>query len=334
MTEYSLLFLFADDLRAVVEYMYCGELLVPHHRLPHVLALVRSLQVFGFQADAGGYIAGPEAQYLTHSEMNYASLDTPGVLEIPTDSLHMQLERTGDSVCGLADSTSIPLITVKPHEQSILQDPPKYSEPLKIDTNISTLSSSSNMSFSELCTAPGTDGDAFAIQCNQVKNNIPSVFESSVLEETTSMFKSRPSECSEAYSKPDSDVVYTGTVLSFRGEHDTIIEGGKMINSALEEQGKEERNPQLDSRQASTSVLEGDTDDAYNTVMLLEALAADGKISFQVNYQCSCFIRVTQSHILVLYINDNVDYIPVMTRIALRDFYNYFIVVSQSSYYS
>nr|XP_045604201.1 uncharacterized threonine-rich GPI-anchored glycoprotein PJ4664.02-like [Procambarus clarkii]XP_045604202.1 uncharacterized threonine-rich GPI-anchored glycoprotein PJ4664.02-like [Procambarus clarkii]XP_045604203.1 uncharacterized threonine-rich GPI-anchored glycoprotein PJ4664.02-like [Procambarus clarkii]XP_045604204.1 uncharacterized threonine-rich GPI-anchored glycoprotein PJ4664.02-like [Procambarus clarkii] len=264
-----------SDLRAVVEYMYCGELLVPHHRLPHVLALVRSLQVFGFQTDAGGYITGAEPQYIAHTEMNYASLDVPGVMEIPIDSSHMQLERTEDSSSGLGDNTSLPLITIKPLEQSILQDPPKYSEPLKIDTNISTLCSSNNMSFSELCTAQGTDGDAFAIQCNQMKNNVPSIFESSVLEETISVLKNRPPECGEVYSKPNSDVVYTRTVLNYRGEPDVIIEGGKTMNTQLDDLDKEECNARLDPRQSNTCVLEGDTDDAYNTVMLLEALAAE-----------------------------------------------------------
>ncbi|KAG7172889.1 serine-rich adhesin for platelets-like [Homarus americanus] len=263
-----------NDLRAVVEYMYCGELLVPHHRLPHVLALVRSLQVFGFQADAGGYITGPEPQYIAHADMNYTSIDTSGVMEITTDNSLMQLERT-ESNCGLGDNTTIPLVAVKPHEQGILQDPPKYSEPLKIDTNINALGSSTNMSFSELCTAPGTDGDAFAIQCNQMKNNVPSIFESSVLEETTSVFKSRPPECGEVYGKPDGDVVYTGTVLNFRGEPEVVIEGGRILNTTLEEHGKEERSVQIDPRHSNTCVLEGDTDDAYNTFMLLEALAAD-----------------------------------------------------------
>lgn len=263
-----------NDLRAVVEYMYCGELLVPHHRLPHVLALVRALQVFGFQADAG-YIAAPEPQYIAHAEMNYASIDVSGVMEIPIESSHMQLERTENNGSGLGDSTSIPLVTVKPHDQNILQDPPKYSEPLKIDTNISTLTSS-NMSFSELCTAPGTDGDIFAIQCSQMKNNIPSIFESSVLEETTSVFKNRPPECGEMYNKPDSDVMYTRTILNFRGEPDAVIEGGgRTMTASLEDHGKEERSVQLDPRQSNTCDLEGDTDDAYNTVMLLEALAAE-----------------------------------------------------------
>ncbi|XP_042864581.1 zinc finger protein 236-like isoform X2 [Penaeus japonicus] len=250
-----------SDLRAVVEYMYCGELLVPHHRLPYVLALVRSLQVFGFQTDL-------ESQFMTPGEIHYAT-ETPNVIEVPTESPHITLEGTVESNGGLADHTTLPLLTVKPQDQNILQDPPKYSEPLKLDTNLGTHVSSTNMSFSELCTAPGAEGDVFAGQISQVKHNIPSVFESSVLEDNSLVFKTRPPECSEVFSKSDGDV-YSGAVLNLTSEPDASDEDNRMANA-----GKDDRGGQRDPRQANTCILEGDTDDAYNTVMLLEALAGE-----------------------------------------------------------
>ncbi|XP_037782509.1 uncharacterized threonine-rich GPI-anchored glycoprotein PJ4664.02-like [Penaeus monodon] len=250
-----------SDLRAVVEYMYCGELLVPQHRLPYVLALVRSLQVFGFQTDL-------ESQFMTPSEIHYAA-ETPNVIEVPTESPHVTLEETVESSGGLADHTTLPLLTVKPQDQNILQDPPKYSEPLKLDTNLGTHGSSTNMSFSELCTAPGAEGDVFAVQCSQVKHNIPSVFESSVLEDNSLVFKTRPPECSEVFSKSDGDV-YSGAVLNLTSEPDASDDDNRMVNV-----GKDDRGGQRDPRQTNTCVLEGDTDDAYNTVMLLEALAGE-----------------------------------------------------------
>ncbi|KAK3869508.1 hypothetical protein Pcinc_025184 [Petrolisthes cinctipes] len=219
-----------NDLRAVVEYLYCGELLVPHHRLPQVLALVRSLQVFGFQNEGAGYLAGPDTQFLTQAEMNFVPMDTSGALmEIPVE--HLQVDKSCGG--GLPPTTPLPLITIKPQEQGgMVLDPPKYSEPLKIDTNVSLLGVSSTMSFSELCTAPGPDSDTFAGQCSQVKS-VPSIFESSVLGETTSTMFRRTPDCSEGYSKPDNDSLqhhHHGTGLHFR--HDVVVEEEEEVGEA------------------------------------------------------------------------------------------------------
>lgn len=109
------------------------------------------------------------------------------------------------------------------YHSGMVLDPPKYSEPLKIDTNVSLLGASSTMSFSELCTAPGADSDTFVGQCSQVKS-VPSIFESSVLGETSTMFRRTP-DCSEGYNKPDNDSLHHhhhGTGLHFR--HDVVVE--------------------------------------------------------------------------------------------------------------
>lgn len=103
-----------DDLRAVVEYLYCGELLVPHHCLPQVLALVRFLQVFGFQNEGAGYLAGPDMQFLIPAEMNFVSMDTSGaMMEVPAE--HLQVDKSCGG--GLPPTAPLPLITIKPQEQ-------------------------------------------------------------------------------------------------------------------------------------------------------------------------------------------------------------------------
>lgn len=158
-----------DELRALVEYLYCGELLVPRHRLSSVEALCRALQVFGFLGDAPSYLATPEPQYLT--EMNYVPLEPHSVMEVPPTQCARPEEPCGELVGGGgtgAQSVSLPLVSLKPHDPTLLQDPPKYSEPLKVDTNTAMLGHTANISFSELCTAPGMDGDALTTPCGQV----------------------------------------------------------------------------------------------------------------------------------------------------------------------
>lgn len=162
------------ELRALVEYLYCGELLVPRHRHSSVVALGRSLQVFGFLTDAPSYLATPEPQYLT--EMNYVSVEPPSMMEMPSAQC-TRLQPPSEEQCGelvsggggvSGQSVSLPLVSLKPHDPTLLQDPPKYSEPLKIDTNVNILGPTSNISFSELCTAPGMDGDTLSTPCGQV----------------------------------------------------------------------------------------------------------------------------------------------------------------------
>ncbi|XP_063885174.1 uncharacterized protein LOC135113664 [Scylla paramamosain] len=294
------------ELRALVEYLYCGELLVPRHRLSNIVALGRSLQVFGFLTDTQSYLAGPDPQFLT--EMNYISVEPP-ILEVPATQCTRLQPTAAEEACGelvgggsgvSGGSVSLPLVSMKPHDPTLLQDPPKYSEPLKIDTNVNMLGSTSSISFSELCTAPGLDGDALSTPCGQAKHcSAPSVFESSVLEEAPGLKGKYTQESWEAYSKPDHDVVYTGTVLNLRGDAEPTGDDGRggVGGAGAREHHQHHQHhhqhhhvpvPQLSlppafpsaSRQPqelqmSQCLVEGEADDANNAVMFLEPLWGD-----------------------------------------------------------
>ncbi|KAG0715779.1 Zinc finger protein 358 [Chionoecetes opilio] len=286
------------ELRALVEYLYCGELLVPRHRLSSMVALGRSLQVLGFLTDTQSYLAAPDAQYLT--EMNYIALEPPGVMEIPAPQctrLQAPTEETCGDLMGGGGSVggpgvSLPLVSLKPHDPTLLQDPPKYSEPLKIDTNLNILGPTSNISFSELCTAPGLDGDALTTPCAQhmKHNTIPSVFESSVLEEAPNLKgKYHPQEAWEAYGKPDRDVVYSGTV-NLREEAEATEDDGRLVGGARDHYHLHHHHhgqpplplpfpavsrPLPDLQQMNPCLVEGEADDPSSTVMFLETLWAD-----------------------------------------------------------
>ena len=131
-------------------------------------------------------------------------------------------------------------------------------------------------------------------------SSAPSVFESSVLEETPTLKgKYHTQEAWEAYGKPDRDIVYSGTVsgtvLNLRGDDDDgVREDTRLLGTGvgtrdhhylhhhhhqpslqLPFSGATRPHPEL--QQMNQCLVEGEADDPSSTVMFLETLWTDGE---------------------------------------------------------
>lgn len=251
----------AIDLRALIEYLYCGELMVSHARLGQVLALAHNLQIIGFHTDTPGGPPAPEFR-LTNSGNSYEipaiSASTVNGIIHPVIPVEAPPSSQQDPPRSLIAVKQLPQASLTFQEQNTYQlsssNPSltqKLPEQLKPDVNLPGINDPNNVSFKQLCKSQGNSSEIFGGKHISQGKNLSSIFESSILEDNSMPYKEGSDYTRDIDLANVSKVGLSTTNPSKDGVRDCLVLG--TAGAILESQEQE---------------------DSY-AVMLLEALTGD-----------------------------------------------------------
>ncbi|XP_076064609.1 uncharacterized protein LOC143038860 isoform X2 [Oratosquilla oratoria] len=193
----------ANDVRALVEYMYRGEIAIEQERIHSVVSLGKQLQIIGFQVSLQDL--GLDACLSSSCPPSISSLE----------GLHLHAFQKDSSTIGVypppnsTTSLSVDLIQGLDlnSQNTRLTEVPKLCEQMKSDMHIPTHTPISNMSFSELCFSVPSSESCIPIGTSslaQPKHQLPTLFEHPIQQEDPTKIMGHNSFGSEVIREEES----------------------------------------------------------------------------------------------------------------------------------